>query len=218
MARRKFKLTRLELKRLRDALTRFERYLPMLKLKQQQLQVTQNQARQRRRQVAGAVQQAEIAFAPSRQLMGDLAGVNVRELGKPAEVRTTTTNVAGLELPVFQDAIFPAAEYSLFGTPPWVDRALLDLRQLNRRKAELGIADRQVELIQRELTRVIQRVNLFEKVKIPATREAIRVIRIALGDEQTAAVVRAKIAKAKLTEAESVDQSSFAAAGQEEAP
>ena len=40
MAQRKFKFTRPELKRQRDALARFSRYLPMLKLKQQQLQLT----------------------------------------------------------------------------------------------------------------------------------------------------------------------------------
>ena len=44
-------------------------------------------------------------------------------------------------------------------------------------------------------------MNLFDKVKIPESREAIRVIRIHLGDEMTAAVGRAKIAKAKLAAA-----------------
>ena len=39
---------------------------------------------------------------------------------------------------------------------------------------------------------------MFEKVKIPEAREAIRVIRIKLGDEMTAAVGRAKIAKSQL--------------------
>ena len=46
-----------------------------------------------------------------------------------------------------------------------------------------------------ELTTTSQRVNLFEKVKIPECRENIRIIRIHLGDEQTAAVARGKLAK-----------------------
>jgi V/A-type H+-transporting ATPase subunit D len=49
-----------------------------------------------------------------------------------------------------------------------------------------------------ELRTTSQRVNLFEKVKIPETGENIRTIQIYLGDEQTAAVVRGKIAKARL--------------------
>ena len=60
--------------------------------------------------------------------------------------------------------------------------------------------DRQHELISAALTKITQRVNLFEKVLIPDTQEAIRLIRIRLGEEQTAAVGRAKLAKAKLAE------------------
>ena len=48
----------------------------------------------------------------------------------------------------------------------------------------------------------MQRVNRFEKVKIPDTLENIRRIRIALGDQMTAGVARAKIAKAKLEQKE----------------
>jgi V/A-type H+/Na+-transporting ATPase subunit D len=49
-----------------------------------------------------------------------------------------------------------------------------------------------------ELRITTQRVNLFEKVKIPDTRENIRRINIFLGDQQTAAVVRGKLSKNKL--------------------
>ena len=59
---------------------------------------------------------------------------------------------------------------------------------------------RQVELLERELRTTAQRVNLFEKVKIPEAKENIRVIGIYLGDQQTSAVVRGKIAKKKLQE------------------
>ena len=54
-----------------------------------------------------------------------------------------------------------------------------------------------MQLIEQELRVVAQRVNLFEKVKIPEARENIRRIQIYLGDQQTNAVGRAKIAKAK---------------------
>jgi V/A-type H+-transporting ATPase subunit D len=81
-----------------------------------------------------------------------------------------------------------------------VDRALGDLKDLNRRQAEGEVLQEQYDLLYRELVKIIQRVNLFEKVKIPEAREAIRRIRIHLGDEMTAAVGRAKIAKAKIGE------------------
>ena len=198
---RKFKLTRLELKRQRDSLARYERYLPMLKLKQQQLQIMLRKVDLERRRAADEAAAARAAFEAYSAVLADLAGLDVAALARPAEVRTSTANVAGLRLPIFEGVSFAPAEYSLFATPPWVDRALADLRDLNRRQAELDVLDRQHALLGRELTRVIQRVNLFEKIMIPQCRDAIRVIRIALGDEMTAAVVRAKIAKGKLDEA-----------------
>ena len=197
---RKIKLTRPELKRQRDLLGRFQRYLPMLKLKQQQLQATVLQTEQRHRQALVAVRQAEQVIEPYRPLLAALAGINVDELARPVEQVTHTSNVAGVALTVLEDVTFGPLRYSLFGTPPWVDRAILDHRELNRRRAHAEALAEQIRLLRRELMRVIQRVNLFEKVMIPQAREAIRIIRIRLGDEQTAGVARAKMAKAKLAE------------------
>ena len=197
---RKIKLTRPELKRQRDALARFERYLPMLKLKQQQLQMTVLQTLGAHRRALAAVADAQVqadAFAP---LLADLTGINVRQLSRPEQVVTHEQNIAGVRLPVFDEAKFGPLAYSLFATPPWVDEAIARLRQLNQLRAEAEVLSEQLRLLRLELTRVMQRVNLFEKVMIPRAKEAIRVIRIKLGYEQTSAVGRAKIAKSKLVE------------------
>jgi V/A-type H+-transporting ATPase subunit D len=106
-------------------------------------------------------------------------------------------------VPVFEGIEFATPSYSLFSTPAWVDRALADLRDVNRRQAELDVLREQYSRLRRELTKIIQRVNLFEKIKIPEAGEAIRRIRIHLGDEMTAAVGRAKIAKGKIGEEDS---------------
>jgi V/A-type H+-transporting ATPase subunit D len=198
---KKIKLTRPELKRYRDELARFQRYLPMLKLKQQQLQMTLREIREKRDKTHHEVEQAQQRFEPYREVLHDLAGVNVRHLSKPERVRTATMNIAGVALPVFEDCEFPAVTYSLFATPAWVDRALADMREISRLRARVEVLDEQFRLLDAELTKIIQRVNLFEKIMIPHAKEAIRRIRIKLGDEMTAAVGRAKIAKSKLTEA-----------------
>lgn len=194
----KIRLTRPELKKQRDALRRFRHYLPMLKLKQQQLQLMIRQVRQKQAEASDALESARLAFEPVRPALGDFAGLNVTELAKPQNVRRRMLNIAGVALPTVGEIVFPKAVYSLFATPAWVDRALADLRQINRRQAELEVVTLQLEILQYELARVIQRVNLFEKVKIPQAREAIRQIRIRLGDEMTAAVGRAKMAKARI--------------------
>jgi V/A-type H+-transporting ATPase subunit D len=197
----KVKLTRPELKRHRDRLTRFQRYLPMLKLKQQQLQMTLREIARRRREAEKAADEAAQTVQRYASVLADLAGIPVREYARPEEVQTSRRNIAGVEVPVFEGVTFPQALYSLFGTPAWVDQALADLREQNRRQAALDVLREEETILQRELGRTVQRVNLFEKVMIPQSREAIRRIRIKLGDEMTAGVGRAKIAKTKLAEA-----------------
>ena len=194
----KIRLTRPELKKQRDALQRYQRFLPTLKLKQQQLQLTLRQVAAEQREAHEGYQAAEAVLTPYRAVLQDVAGVNIRELAEPAEVRTSSENIAGVTIPVLDGIDYPPADYSLFATPPWVDQALADSRTITLRWTAMTILDQREQLLQRELTKIIQRVNLFEKVKIPDSQEAIRRIRIRLGDEMTAAVGRAKIAKGKL--------------------
>jgi V/A-type H+-transporting ATPase subunit D len=102
-----------------------------------------------------------------------------------------------VKVPVLEQVVFSRLEYSRFGTPVWVSTVLGDLRSLVQQSTELKVLRRQAELVTRELRKATQKVNLFEKVLIPETREGIKRIKIALGDEQVAAVGRGKIAKGK---------------------
>ena len=202
MAKRKIKYTRTELKQQRDALARFNRYLPTLKLKQQQVQSSIVQTRQLFRRKENAVQSTQKIISAYDGLFNDVAGVNFEQLSTPDSVNTSTHSIAGVYVPRFENITFSKADFSLFGTAPWVDKALADLKELNQQKAELNILQECLDLLQAELKKVMQRVNLFEKVMIPNTQENIRRIRIALGDQMTAGVARAKIAKAKLEQKE----------------
>ena len=195
---KKVKLTRPELKRYRDAMERYIRYLPMLKLKQQQLQMSIRDINKQLKQTIEEVQMVKNEFQPYSHITNDIAGLNVKLLAKPVEVRTVSTNIAGVKIPVFEQIAFSDQIYSLFGTPAWVDSVLEQMKLINTKQAQLDILNKQQELLQKELTKINQRVNLFDKVKIPECKEAIHLIRIKLGDEMTAAVVRAKIAKTKL--------------------
>ncbi|HPR83708.1 MAG TPA: V-type ATP synthase subunit D, partial [Pontiellaceae bacterium] len=187
-----------ELKAQRDALTRFRRYLPTLQLKKQQLQL---EMRGLEAQIVAKRQEEEKARA-------DLAAW-VKLFSEPfdftpyvqiAEIRRSSGNIAGVEIPLFESLRFEEALPDLFATPAWVDSAMDLLRQLIRLRVERQIIEEQHRLLSDELRTTSQRVNLFEKVKIPECRENIRVIRIFMGDQQTAAVARSKIAKGKSVE------------------
>lgn len=197
----KFKLTRPELKRYRDALIRFEHYLPMLKLKQQQLQLRLRQVAREREETEREARAADERVRSYEPVLAERAGIPLRQWARPEEIRTSRSNIAGVEVPVFEGVRFAQHRHSLFATSPWVDQALADLCECSVWQARLEVVRSQEQRLSRELNRVTQRVNLFEKIKIPEAREAIRRIRIKLGDEMAAAVGRAKIAKAKLAEA-----------------
>ena len=115
---------------------------------------------------------------------------------------TTTGNIAGVTIPVLDRIDFEMHTPDLLATPPWVDDGIRALKQLTHRRIEQHVMRQQHVLLADELRLTTQRVNLFEKVKIPETIENIRVIRIYLGDVQTADVVRSKIAKSKSPEQE----------------
>lgn len=195
VAMAKVKKTKNSLKAERDALERFYRFLPTLELKKQQLQTEV-------RRVEGQLQQK---IEEERKLRTEArswvklfsSDVNPRGYTRLVEIRTSTANIAGVNVPVFEEALFERARIDLFETPPWFDDALDLVEKLVKCRVEQGILARQRELLAEELRITSQRVNLFEKVKIPETKENIRIIQIALGDAQTAAVVRAKIAKGK---------------------
>jgi len=202
MAKRKIKFTRTELKQQRDALSRFKRYLPTLKLKQQQVQASILQTRQAFDKMQGAVKATQSKISMYDGLFNDASGHNFRKSATPDSVVTSTHSIAGVHVPCFERIAFPKADYSLFATAPWVDKALADLKKLNSQTAEMDILQQCLDLLQAELKKVMQRVNLFEKVMIPNTIDNIRRIRIALGDQMTAGVARAKMAKAKLEQKE----------------
>jgi len=193
----KIKLTKGELKRQRDALRQYERYLPMLQLKKQQLQqeilrlseTLQDRRHRQAREHEAAQRWAGLLTDPHHQM---------REWLRAREIHKGVRNVAGVNLPVFEEARFGEVSYDLFLTPLWVDAGLPALRRLAALREEIRVLEETDRILREELRVTTQRVNLFEKVKIPAAQEAIRIIKIYIGDQMANAVGRSKIAKRKI--------------------
>ena len=119
----------------------------------------------------------------------------------PDTVICKNENIAGVTIPTFQELTFKDINYDVEDYPLWVDTAIIKLREIARLDALVSTLRNQEALLEKELRSTSQRVNLFEKVKIPEAKENIRVIGVFLGDQQTASVVRGKISKKKLLEA-----------------
>ena len=107
-------------------------------------------------------------------------------------------NIAGVKIPIYEGADFGRGDYDLYKTPLWIDMAADRMEKALELDLQAEVLDEQVRLLSQELRTTTQRVNLFEKVKIPETKTNIKRINVFLGDEQVAAVVRSKISKRKL--------------------
>ncbi len=192
----KIKFTKNELKKQKDELKRFERYLPTLVLKKQLLQM---EIRQVEVQIKDKSMERENMFGELMcwvHVFGE--EMNLAELVKVKEANLSSTNIAGVDIPVFRGIVYENIPYDLMVYPLWVDAGIKKLKEIVSTDMELSVLKKQADLLGDELRVTTQRVNLFEKVKIPETKENIRSINIFLGDQQTAAVVRGKMSKSKL--------------------
>ena len=193
----KIKLTKNELKVQKDALKMYRRYLPTLTLKKQQLQseirtieAKAVAVRQKRENLEKGFSSWIAVFSEESAFPNGIITVS--------NIRKGTGNIAGVTIPTFEGADFSRGDYDLYETPLWVDIAADHMEKAMSLDLEAEVLDEQVRLLEKELLSTSQRVNLFEKVKIPETEENIKKISIYMADQQVSAVVRSKISKRKI--------------------
>jgi V/A-type H+/Na+-transporting ATPase subunit D len=197
----KIKMTKTEMKTQRDALKQFMRFLPTLQLKKQQLQMEMRKSQELLRKNIAAVEALRQQLGSWIALFGSAGSVEkLTTLICLEEVKTAQSNIAGVTVPVFNGVQFKTGAYNLFDEELWLDDAIKAVQQLIELQEEHKIIEQQYNLLAAELRTTTQRVNLFEKVKIPECKDNIRRIRIYLGDMDTSAVARSKIAKNKSRE------------------
>ena len=118
----KIKLTKNELKVQKDALKMYQKYLPTLILKKQQLQseiraieANAKAVRQQKRQLEKEFEQWIAVFSEADAFPKGAVAV--------ANIRKGTGNIAGVPIPTYEGAAFSRGDYDLYETPLWVDLA-----------------------------------------------------------------------------------------------
>ena len=143
----KVKLTKTELKAQSDALKRFQRFLPMLQLKKQQLQA----------EIAGIVQKAEAVTAreqAARTALGSWVGLfaaggeeTLAGLVQVKSIHTGSANIAGVTIPVFESVETEVKEVDAWSTPAWIDDAVKAVTEILSLRCERKVLERQRELV-----------------------------------------------------------------------
>lgn len=192
----RLQLNKSSLAREQASLASYERFLPSLDLKRQQLMGERARARAELAQLEHEV--AELAAQVGRDvpMLGN-DKISLEGLVRLRDYTLATENVVGSKLPVLETIDVEVRPYSTFAKPHWVDSVVHLLHDMLEARLRLSIAKQRLALIEKAVDTVTQRVNLFDKVLIPNAKQNIKRIRLYLSDEEMQAVVRSKLSKRK---------------------
>ena len=189
-------LSKSSLQQQRNKLHLFERFLPSLELKRQQLTAEYKKAMQVLAEAEQGADQASRSLSALLPILGS-SSMQLSGLVRIRRLDIVEEDVLGLRLPALRAVEFNTADYALLATPFWVDDLVTCLKEVATYRIRLQVYRERVARMQGAVRRITQRVNLFEKVLIPNAEQSIARIQIFLSDIARAAVVNSKIAKAK---------------------
>lgn len=174
----------------------YKQYLPSLDLKRKQLIAERSKASAALKKTQESLEELRRTVEQNLIMLSN-RNVLLKGIATVQDVDTVEENLMGIKLPALKSVQIKVQEYAFLGTPHWVDGVVDKLRQALELKIRLSIEQQRLELLDKAVQKITQRVNLFDKVLIPKTQENIKRIQIYLSDMERAAVVRAKIAKRK---------------------
>ena len=183
----------------REQLRLYRGVLPSLELKRQQLTLEFNRAKRQLEDSRRKSKQVELDTVAEIPMLANQE-IDLSGLVRVSKIFLKEENLVGIKLPRLDSISFDVLDYSMLGKPPWVDLLVVKLQKIVEAQTQVTIAEERVKRLESAVRRITQRVNLFEKMLIPEAQENIRKIKIFLGDAERAAVVRSKMAKARLLE------------------
>lgn len=192
----RLKLSKASLQQERTRLQLYEKLLPSLDLKRRQLKLELDKARDEHRATQAEVERLQARIGAELPMLANTA-VDLVGLVRMTAFELEEENVVGVRLPLLEKVECEVAEYSLLAKPAWVDALVERLKDAAEARTRIQVAEERVRILTRAERRITQRVNLFEKILIPRAKKNIQRIRIFLGDLERAAVVQAKLAKAR---------------------
>lgn len=172
----------------------YQRFLPSLDLKRKQLIAERAKARQALHETGNRLNELDSIIARELPMLADHE-VELEHLVAITGSEMSEENVLGICLPVLKQVHLKWRTYSFLIRPHWVDRVQELMAEALTLRLRMQVQQERQRRLEKAVRKITQRVNLFDKVLIPRTREHIRKIGIFLADGERAAVVRAKIAK-----------------------
>ncbi|WP_170352719.1 V-type ATP synthase subunit D [Ruegeria lacuscaerulensis] len=192
----RLQLNKSSLARQQTQLKSYERFLPSLDLKRQQLMAERAKAREDVQRLQREVHDLAQQVGEKLPMLAQ-QGVDLDGLVELKDYQLKEVNVVGVKMPDLDRIEVAVRPYSLLAKPHWVDATSSLLHDMIEARLRVKVAEERVRIFDKAVATITQRVNLFEKVLIPRAKANIKKIRIYLSDEQMQSVVRSKISKRK---------------------
>jgi V/A-type H+/Na+-transporting ATPase subunit D len=195
----KFQFNKISLQFLRKQLQIRIAALPTLKSKESALRFTVKKYKELLEDLKGKYKNKLESIEKFRRLWAEFPD-NIFNL---KEVILEEKKIAGIKIPEIKDIIFNMEEFSKFINPNWLTAGMIILKELTEILTKIKIAEKSVSILEYARRKTTQKVNLYEKIQIPAYSEAILKIKRFLEDIDNLEKSAQKITKQRQALAES---------------
>ncbi len=192
----KFQFNKTELQGLRKQLKIRVAALPTLKNKESALRAEIKKYKKQLKAILNELNTAVEEIKKIKRLYSEFP----LDLVELKDIEILPKKIAGVKIPIFQKVILETRDFSLFGSPSWFLKGVTILQKIIELEIRLKIEEIVVEILELARKKTTQKVNLYEKVQIPAYEDAILKIKRYLEDVENLDKAGSKIVKKRLAE------------------
>jgi len=170
------------------------RALPILKNKESALRMEVKRAKDMAAEIDNQVQQKTRELQKFIRLWQefDPALLSIKHVG------IITKNIAGVKIPILDKVEYTINPFFMFNAPAWFLEGIAILKGISELVIEKHFYLRKMKILDNVRKKTTQKVNLYEKVQIPAFEDAIRKIKRFLEDEENLSKSGQKILKNRM--------------------
>lgn len=190
----KFQYNKTALQDLNKQLKVRVRALPTLKNKESALRLEVKRARDAVHSLDAKIQERLTQLNEFMKLFCEFDA----SLVKVKEVEIITRKIAGVKTPVPGKIEYEIGDFNLFRAPSWYLEGVQLLKQVSGLQIEQQFFSRKMQILERVRKKTTQKVNLYEKVQIPAFEDGILKIKRFLEDEENLSKAGQKILKNRM--------------------
>jgi len=189
----KFQFNKISLQNLRKQLSVREKALPTIKSKESALRLTVKRYKDQLKGIQEEYKKKLASLESFQKLWTEFP----QDIFSLKEVLLEYKKIAGVRIPVYKDIDYIVKDFSRFIQPAWLTSGIVILKDITELITKIKIAEESIEILEYARKKTTQKVNLYEKVQIPAYSEAILKIKRFLEDVENLEKAAQKITKQK---------------------